>query len=388
MPSSEVVLEPLNAFFAVVSFVLGLLVGSFANVCISRWPAGDSVVRPRSRCPKCMSPIAWYDNIPLISWLVLGARCRNCRTPISWEYPLVEAITGLLFLLVYWRFGIVLAAPVYMLLCAGMVIVTFQDIHDWTIPNQVTMPGIPIGIGLALVGMVYPESLLRVTDPLHALDGIALGAFIICFLDRATILLLKKPGMGFGDVKLLAMLGAFLGWQGVLGTLVLASFVGSIVGVSMMFLFRARALGEDDEEDEAAGEDEPVEIDPLADVVLVSAFIYLAVRISIFLSANSDYFPVDMSTPVVLGLVLLGLLLALMVAWPRLRRQEPRPAPPRRARRAGETEPDEEADTEITIEGHYLPFGPYLAMAGMLYMFIGPEAVSLYQQYLQSPLGN
>ena len=217
MPSAHD-LAALHTFFMALSFVFGCLVGSFCNVCASRWPAGESVVRPRSRCPKCRNGIAWYDNIPIISWLILGAKCRHCGKAISWQYPLVEAITGALFLLVYLRFGYVAATPVYMALCAALVIVTFQDLADWTIPDQISVPGIPIGMALALVGMIYPDSQLRVTDPIDAVIGAAVGWGFLVALNRVTELIMKQPGMGYGDAKLLGMLGAFFGWKGTIVT--------------------------------------------------------------------------------------------------------------------------------------------------------------------------
>ncbi len=308
MPSSDI-LATLHTFSMALSFILGCLVGSFCNVCASRWPAGESVVSPRSRCPKCRNAIAWYDNIPLISWLILGAKCRHCGKSISWQYPLVEALTGLLFMLVFLRFGYVAATPVYMALCAALVIVTFQDLADWTIPNEITFPGIPIGLALALVGMVYPDSMLRVTDPINAVIGMALGGGFLYALDRVTVLLLKKPGMGFGDAKLLAMLGAFFGWKGFLLILMLGAITGSIVGGLMIAYFRFR--GEKEES----------------------------------------------------------------------------PAP--EADEATDDESGEEAagsDDEITLEGHYLPFGPYLALGGLLYMFFGPELIDWWLGLTSAPI--
>ncbi len=290
-------LAPLHTFFMVVSFVLGCLVGSFCNVCASRWPAGESVVKPRSRCPRCKNPIAWYDNIPLVSWLVLGAKCRHCSLPISWQYPLVEALTGVLFLCVYLRFGISLAMPVYMVFCAALVIVTFQDLADWTIPNEITLPGIPISLGISLVGMIYPEGLLRVTDPFNALTGILLGGGIIYAMDRITVLLLKKPGMGMGDVKLLAMLGGFLGWIGVIGILFISSIVGSIIGVALIMIQKKSAAGTEDEQ-----------------------------------SDNSN----------------------------------------RTSKKAIDS------DEEMLLEGHYIPFGPYLALGALIFLFFGPEIIEAY----------
>ena len=291
------ILAPLHTLFMVVSFILGCLVGSFCNVCASRWPAGESVVKPRSRCPRCKNPIAWYDNIPLVSWLVLGAKCRHCSLPISWQYPLVEALTGVLFLCVYLRFGISLAMPIYMVLCAALVIVTFQDLADWTIPNEITLPGIPISLAVSLVGMIYPESLLRVTDPFNALAGIALGGGIIYAMDRITVLLLKKPGMGMGDVKLLAMLGGFLGWVGVIGILFASSIIGSIIGISMILIQKKSTT---------ASEDEPGD--------------------------NSSH----------------------------------------------TTKKTLDSDEEMILEGHYIPFGPYLALGALIFLFFGPEIIDAY----------
>ncbi|HNT87387.1 MAG TPA: prepilin peptidase [Candidatus Hydrogenedentes bacterium] len=277
------------------------MVGSFCNVCICRWPAGESVIRPRSRCPQCSSGIAWYDNIPVVSWLLLGAKCRGCGAPISWQYPVVEGITALLFLAVYAWFGFTIATPVYMALCAGLVIVTFVDLREWIIPNEVSIPGIFAGIAVSLLGMAFPEgSALRVVSVFDALAGAALGGLILYLLDRITILILKKPGMGFGDVKLLAMLGAFLGWTGVLGTLMLACILGSAVGLSLIVLEK---LG-GGTRDKGLG--------------------------------------------------------------------------------TGEEEQDAHA-TEKALPGHYIPFGPYLALAGLIFLFFGPEAILAYWAALELP---
>ena len=304
-------LQPLHGLFMISAFILGTALGSFCNVCACRWPAGESVVAPRSRCPKCLNSIAWYDNIPLISWLVLGAKCRHCKTPISAQYPLVEGLTGLLFLAVYWRFGLVIATPVYMLFCAALVIVTAQDLADWTIPNEITFPGIPLGIALALVGMAWGAgSGLRVTDVFDAIAGAALGGGILFALDRVTVFVLKKPGMGFGDVKLLAMIGAFLGWQGTLATLVIASMVGSIVGIALILYFRYLGVPEATD----APTDNPEQTEDA---------------------------------------------------------ENQQDAPP--------------SDEEITLEGHYLPFGPYLALGAIIYLFIGPEIIESYFSIIDMP---
>ena len=298
---------PLHAFLLMVSFVLGTLVGSFCNVCISRWPSGESVVSPRSRCPKCRNGIVWYDNIPILSWLLLGAKCRHCGLPISWQYPLVEAVTGVLFALVYWRFGMVVATPVYMLLCAGLVIATFQDLADWTIPNEITLPGIPVGLGISLIGMAFENTGLRVIDPFTSFFGILLGGGILYLMDRLAVLVLRKPGMGFGDVKLLAMMGAFIGWQGVLGTLMIGSLLGSIIGVTLILMQRRKGS-----EPVAAVEDVPGHD--------------ATVRKTI---ADED---------------------------------------------------------DLTIGNHYLPFGPYLCVGGIVYLFAGPEMLAAYIGWVQAPM--
>ncbi len=382
MPLAQVI-APLHTFFMITSFVLGAMVGSFCNVCICRWPAGESVVSPRSRCPKCMNAIAWYDNFPILSWLILGAKCRHCGLPISWQYPLVEAITGVLFLCVYWRFGFTVATPVYMALSAALVIVTFQDLTDWTIPNEITLPGLVAGLAVALMGMMISNSMLRVTNPLDALDGIALGCFIICMLDGVTVLLLRKPGMGFGDVKLLAMLGAFFGWRGVVGTLLIASVTGSFIGIGMILLFRAKQ--DPEEEPESAEIPKYPPVDSLGTVVLGISTFYLILRILFFAQAPSAV-PGELYWPLVTGAGSIALLAGIIVllSWNIYTKQQ-------KDRTYRPTQPVEdlkeaEGDEFITLKGHYLPFGPYLALGGLLFMFFGPELIQLYNNALHSPL--
>ena len=237
-------LETLHTIFFVASGVIGAMVGSFLNVCVYRMPKGLSVVRPGSACPSCKTPIAWYDNFPVLSWLLLGAKCRTCKARIHWQYPLVELITCLLFLAVYWKFGMTLASPVYMALMASLVLVTFVDLADWTIPNEVTFPGMPIGIALSVVAMMYPQSGLLLDKPLMSFVGLLVGGGSLYTLDMLSLLLMKIRGMGFGDVKLLAMLGAFFGPLGVLVIVVIASFFGSAIGVTMILINRGKVAPE------------------------------------------------------------------------------------------------------------------------------------------------
>lgn len=234
-----------------MSFVFGAVVGSFLNVVIYRLPLGKSVVNPPSSCPKCDNRIAWYDNIPLLSWLMLGARCRNCKNPIPWRYPFVEALTGLIFLAVFWQHGLTPATAVYMILGASLIVVTFVDIDHWIIPNEITFPGIPLGIVWGIAVMVLGEQTgglipRAYEDVFDALIGVAVGGGSLYLMDKLSLVLLGKRGMGFGDVKLLAMLGAFFGWQSVIFIIMLASFIGSTLGIAMIAL----SPNKDDEESE------------------------------------------------------------------------------------------------------------------------------------------
>ena len=232
--------QALETILPAFSFVLGAIIGSFLNVVVYRLPEGKSLVRPGSSCPKCNTPIRWYDNVPIISWLILGAKCRNCSSPISWQYPAVEALTGALFLLIFWRFGLTVATPVYMVLAASLVVVTFIDLTHWIIPNEISLPGILVGIGLALVSTVYPASGLAQVTVVEALIGAVAGYVLVLVLDKSAVLILKKPGMGMGDAKLLAMLGAFFGWQGLFLVVMIASFSGCAVGIPVMIASRFR----------------------------------------------------------------------------------------------------------------------------------------------------
>ena len=209
----------------VVAGLCGLLVGSFLNVCIFRLPLGASVVWPASACGGCKRELRWFENIPIVSWLVLGARCARCQAPISIQYPLVEAVTAVLFVLV------AALTPVSPLLFARLIfvcalIVLFAiDLAHQILPNVITLPGIAVGLAFALLG---PPGWLA------AVLGALLGGGLLYAIAAGYYLLRKEEGLGMGDVKMLAMIGAFLGWQAVLLTLVLASFAGAIIGVLLI----------------------------------------------------------------------------------------------------------------------------------------------------------
>ena len=226
--------ETLHFIFGLASFVLGGLIGSFLNVCVHRIPLGLSVVKPRSRCPKCENELAWYDNVPVLSWLILGAKCRNCKLPISWQYPLVEAITAVLFYCVFLKFGMTIATPIYMLLVAALVVVTFVDLTDWTIPDRISIGFVPLGIVVCFIAMLVPDSGLMLDNIVMSIAGYALGYGVLRGLGIFSVKVFKKEGMGLGDVKLLGMLGTFFGPGGVLLIIILSSVVGSVIGVTVI----------------------------------------------------------------------------------------------------------------------------------------------------------
>ena len=209
----------------IAPLLFGLVVGSFLNVVIARVPAGRSIWAPRSACPQCQTPIAWYDNVPLVSFAVLRARCRNCRVAIPWRYPIVEAATGAAFALAYARSESVADFAVSAALLAALIAITAIDLREQIIPDVITLPGIVLGFAASLLpGRV---------GWLDSLIGIAVGGGI--FL---VIILASNGGMGGGDMKLGAMLGAFLGWKvGLLG-LLLGVLAGGAIAVVLLLLGR------------------------------------------------------------------------------------------------------------------------------------------------------
>lgn len=224
----------LTLYFTLLAFLGGACIGSFANVCIYRIPNDESIVHPRSRCPSCGTPIAWYDNIPVLSYFRLRGRCRHCGARISMRYPIVELIMAVLFLAVWNRYGFDARTLVYMGLVAALVIATFIDIDHMIIPDRISLGGMPAGLLFsALIPALHAQ-----TAPISSLfeSGVGLIAgsgslFLVGWLGR---LAFKKEAMGMGDVKLLGTIGAFLGWPGVLFTILVSSLFGSLVGVGLV----------------------------------------------------------------------------------------------------------------------------------------------------------
>jgi leader peptidase (prepilin peptidase) / N-methyltransferase len=218
----------LQVYFASSAFIFGALVGSFLNVCIHRMPRDESIVSPPSHCPICNYKIRWYDNIPLFSYLFLKGKCRGCGARISLQYPLVELLNGLLSLALILRFGPTLAFLMLFLLCSALVVITFIDIEHQIIPDEISLPGIVVGFvcSFFLSGHGWLNSLL----------GILLGGGSLLLVAYAYQWLTGKEGMGGGDIKLLAMLGAFLGWKAIPFIIFASSLVGSVVGISLMLI--------------------------------------------------------------------------------------------------------------------------------------------------------
>lgn len=202
--------------------VLGLAVGSFLNVCIHRLPRGQSLNSPPSRCPQCDYRLRWFDNIPVVSYAILGGRCRKCRAPISIRYPIIELVTMGLFVLHGAVFGWTpLLVPRVLFACA-MVVLFAIDLEHQLLPNIITLPGIIVGL---IASSVLPPGMI------DALIGMLVGGGVLWLIGEAYFRYSGHEGMGGGDVKMLAMIGAFLGWKLVLVTLVLSSVLGSIIGV-------------------------------------------------------------------------------------------------------------------------------------------------------------
>lgn len=225
---------PLEFLLGIYAALLGLIVGSYLNVVIYRLPRGISTVTPRSRCPECGAAIRAVDNVPVVSYLLLGGRCRACRARISWRYPLLEAATSALFLASFLRFGISFEAPAAALFCALMLALALIDFDHMILPDRLTFPAIALGI------LLQPFlSWARLWEgPWGAMAGAALGALlgagILLAVWAAWYLIRREEGMGLGDAKMLAAIGAFLGWKGVLVSLFFAALSGSVVGLGLM----------------------------------------------------------------------------------------------------------------------------------------------------------
>lgn len=207
-------------------FIFGACIGSFLNVCIYRIPAGVSIVHPGSSCPRCKTMIPWYDNIPIISYLLLVGKCRTCKAPIAFRYPFVELLTGVFAMACAMSFGATLHGLVTFAFIATLIVVTFIDLDHRIIPDTISLPGIPI---FFLAALAVPTITWRASA-----IGILVGGGSLLAVAWGYQLLTGREGMGGGDIKILAMIGAMIGWQGILFTLFAASAIGTLAGVLAM----------------------------------------------------------------------------------------------------------------------------------------------------------
>jgi leader peptidase (prepilin peptidase)/N-methyltransferase len=230
-----------------VFFLFGIVIGSFLNVCISRIPDGLSIVSPGSRCPRCLVPIKPYDNVPILGWLWLRGKCRSCALPISPLYPTIELLTGLLFVCCYLTFDITQTTFKWLFFISLIVILVVTDLRVRMLPDAINWPGFGIGLGFSLfispddgTAFILSVKLFHRLPPrpvlglLDALLGAAFGSALLLGAAALYKLVRKRDGMGMGDVKMMAMVGAFLGLRGAFLTILLGTLFGSLLGVSVV----------------------------------------------------------------------------------------------------------------------------------------------------------
>lgn len=233
-----------------LAFLLGLLVGSLLNVCIYRWPRDESVVSPRSHCTSCDNTVAWYDNLPVLSYLLLGGRCRHCQAAIAPSYPIVELLNALFYAYIFWRYGIDPVGFKLALFVSMMLVLVVTDWQEYILPDEITIGGLVIGwaispfihldggplrLPLLLFEKQYPPWVVSVMESFAA--AIVIGGFLFV-LGEVYFRLRKIEGLGFGDVKMVAMMGAFWGFGDTFMTLILGSMLGSVVGIGIVLLAR------------------------------------------------------------------------------------------------------------------------------------------------------
>jgi leader peptidase (prepilin peptidase)/N-methyltransferase len=210
-------------FFTV--FLLGAIIGSFLNVCIYRLPRKQSIVWPASRCTSCGRELAWFENVPVFGWLALGGRCRTCRAPVSAMYPIVETVTGVLFGATMYWYGATPLGLVRTAFGCAMIVLFVIDLQHRILPNAITVPGAVIGL---VISVFLPPGWVS------SLIGVLIGGGLLFAIGETYYRVRGVDGLGMGDVKMLAMIGAFLGWKAVLVTLILSSFAGALVGVGII----------------------------------------------------------------------------------------------------------------------------------------------------------
>ncbi len=239
-----------SALLYIFAFIFGSVVGSFLNVCIYRLPREESIVFPPSRCPSCGKGIRFYHNIPIFGYLALGGKCADCGARISPVYPLVEALAGVMAVAVLAKFGLTIDAVFYLALIYALIVITFIDLEHMIIPNVITIPGILVGLVFGALSTDWAASralmervgysldgflvLLNEVPFLDSVFGLIIGGGVLFLIAFIYVALRKREGMGMGDVKLLAMLGAFLGWEGVVFIMLVSSLIGTVAGLTLI----------------------------------------------------------------------------------------------------------------------------------------------------------
>ncbi len=217
----------MDIFWGILVVIAGAAIGSFLNVCIYRIPEeNQSIIYPASRCPRCLKPIKPYDNIPVVSYIILMGKCRNCGVRISLRYPAVEMLTAGLAFALFWKFGLTFQFLCAFIFTCALTVITFIDLDHQIIPDVISLPGIPVFLLMAVFVMRLPW--------LEALLGVLLGGGTLYMVAVGYEYATGREGMGGGDIKLLAMLGAFLGWKSLLFILLVSSLTGAVVGISVM----------------------------------------------------------------------------------------------------------------------------------------------------------
>jgi len=213
---------PLTTAFAVM---LGAIIGSFLNVCIYRLPRGMSIVAPASACPNCSRTLTWYENVPILGFLVLGGKCRTCRASIGIRYPIIEALTAAMFGAAWWYYGPGVLLVSRVLFGCGLIVLFAIDLEHHLLPNVITLPGIVVGLLFSFF-----------TEPgwLSSAIGVIVGGGVLFLVAEGYYRIRREEGLGMGDVKMLAMVGAFVGWQLTLLTLMMASLSGAVIGVALI----------------------------------------------------------------------------------------------------------------------------------------------------------
>jgi leader peptidase (prepilin peptidase)/N-methyltransferase len=214
-----------NAGFVVLAAVVGGVIGSFLNVCIYRLPLRKSIVWPASACESCRRELSWYENLPIVSWVVLGAKCRTCKAPLSIRHPIVEALTAIMFGTAAWYYGPTLLLASRLVFGCALIVLFAIDLEHHLLPNAITLPGILVGVAFSLV-----------TEPgwFASVVGAVVGGGMLWLIAEGYYRLRHEEGLGMGDVKMLAMIGAFIGWQLTIVTLMMASVAGSVVGIALI----------------------------------------------------------------------------------------------------------------------------------------------------------